>query len=586
MVYRARDTNFKAIRLVAVKEMITNITDPLVKKNIFGIYERESNILANLRHQSIPRIYDYFIHNDRAYLVMEYIQGQDMDNILAEVSGFFPEDQVVAWGIELCDVLHYLHSHEPEPIIFRDMKPSNIMMTQSNHIMLIDFGIAKNFEGGQKNTMVGTQGYSPPDQYRGEATPAVDVYALAATMHHLLTMRDPRLEAPFSFAERPIKDINPNVADEIIAVIEMGLEYDPKDRYKTAIEMKEALINAAQKTGMLSADMLTAGIIQGTSAAKGVKELWQFEAEDEIRGTPLYKAGILYFGCYDNNLYALDGSSGEFKWKYPTEGGIPGRPAFHDNNIYIGSEDNRMHVISAMSGKVVWTHFTDGPVRSSPRLAQGHAFVGSDDGFLHAVNITTGRLAWKFEAGGQVRSSPYVTDEYAYFGCESGEFFCVDFRGEAKWRFKAKRAITSSPVVDGKVVYFSSLDGTLYAVDASSGWAIWRFRLGKGSISSPTFSNGKVLVGAADKVIYCIEGKSAKESWRYTTDHQITGSPVVYKDSVYCGSVDGNLYCLELSSGKLKWQYATEGAITGSAIVNDDIVYFGSMDKKVYALLA
>lgn len=587
MVYRARDTNFKAIRLVAVKEMITNITDPMVKKNIFGIFERESNLLATLRHNSIPRIYDYFIANDRAYLVMEFINGQDMDAILAEVSGNFPEDQVVAWGIELCDVLGYLHGQEPEAIIFRDMKPSNIMMTKTNHIMLIDFGIAKHFEGGQKNTMVGTQGYSPPDQYRGEATPAVDIYALGATLHHLFTMSDPRLEAPFSFHERPIQDINPNVSDEVAAVVGMALEYDPKDRYKTTAEMKEALVNAARKTGMLSADLLPLGTIsRGSSSVKGVKSLWTFEAEDEIRGTPLYNSGTLYFGCYDNNLYALDASNGEFKWKYATEGGIPGKPAFHDNNIYIGSEDNRLHVISSRTGSIAWTHFTDGPIRSSPRLAQGHVFVGSDDGKLHAINITTSRLAWTFDAGAQIRSTPFVTDEFVYFGDEQGQFYCVNFTGQAKWRFKAKRAITSSPFVDGKIVYFASLDSTLYALDAGSSFAIWRFRLGKGSISSPKVSDGKVFVGAADKVIYAIDAKSAKEAWRYTTDHQITGAPTPYKDSVYCGSVDGNLYCLDLASGRLKWQFSTEGPITGSPIINEGIVYFGSMDKKIYALLA
>lgn len=584
-VYRARDKNFKAIRLVAVKEMISQVTDPIVRKNIFQIFEREANILATLRHPAIPRIYDYFIIGDRAYLVLEFIHGKNLEQVLSEAQTFLPEEQILSWAVELCDVLEYLHAHKPEPIIFRDVKPSNIMSTLQNHITLVDFGIAKVFESGQKNTMVGTQGYSPPDQYRGEATPKVDIYALGATLHHLITLRDPQLEAPFSFGERLIGDINPGVSKEFAAVVERALEYKPEERFESAAEMKEALINVARKTGTLL--RLSIPAVGGqTTRAVGIKPLWTFDCEDEVRGAPNYHEGSLYVGCYDNNLYALDASNGKFKWKYPTDGGIPGKSAVFENNIYFGSEDKRLHVISARSGKVVWTHYTDGPIRSSPRIAEGHVFIGSDDGFLHAISTSSGRLSWKAEAGSPVRSTPFVTDAYVYFGAEAGDFNCVDFRGEGRWRFKAKRAITSSPIVAGGVVYFGSMDSTLYALDADSGWVVWRFRLGKGSISTPAIHNSMVYTGAADHIIYCVDMRSAKENWRFITEHQVTGSPLVHRDAVYCGSVDGGFYCLDAESGKLRWRFQTQGPITGTAVAHEDTVFIGSTDKRVYAFLA
>lgn len=582
-VYRARDTNFKAIRLVAIKEMISQINDPLVRKKIYLNYERESNILATLRHPTIPRIYDYFMHNERAYLVMEYVLGRDLDDILADTTVFFSESQVISWGIEICDVLHYLHSHQPEPIIFRDIKPSNIMITPQNHVMLIDFGIAKLFDPQEKNTMIGTQGYSPPDQYRGEATPKVDIYALGATLHHLLTLRDPRMEAPFSFAERPIKDINPSVSDEIIAVIDRALEYDPANRYETAEEMKQALIAAGRKTGTLPDYMVpTASISQGGS----VKPVWTFECEDEVRGSPIVHNSVLYVPCYDNNLYSLDSSTGEFRWKYATGGGLPGKPAVFESNIYIGSEDSRVHAISNRTGSVVWTYYGEGPFRSSPRISQGHVFIGSDDGYLHAVNYATGRLAWKMDAVDPIRSTPFVTQDYVYFGTEGGEMICLDFSGTVKWRFRAKRAVTSSPRVHNNIVYFASLDNTLYALDAQTGWAHWRFRLGRGSISSPLILDNFLYIGSADKIMYCIHPQTSKEIWRYTTGHQITSSPVFYKDAIYFGSVDKFMYCLDAKNGQLRWKYETEAPITGSAVANDDMIFFGSTDHFVYALLA
>ena len=582
-VYRARDTNFKAIRLVAIKEMISQITDPLVRKKIYTNYERESNILATLRHQSVPRIYDYFIRDERAYLVMEFVQGRDLDEILAETTTFFSEAQVITWGVELCDVLHYLHSHKPDPIIFRDIKPSNIMITPQNHIMVVDFGIAKIFDPTQKNTMIGTQGYSPPDQYRGEATPMVDVYALGATLHHLLTLRDPRLEAPFSFNERPIREINNGVSEELVAVIDKALEYNPENRYESAEEMKEALLNAARKTGTLLESLLPTASI---SLKGGVKSLWEFDCEDEIRGTPLFNNGILYVPCYDNNLYALDASNGEFKWKYPAEGGIPGKPAVLDSNVYFGSEDYRLHAVSTRSGNIVWAYYAEGPIRSSPRITQGHVFVGSDDGFLHAVSVSTGRASWKMDAAAEIRSTPCITQEHVYFGTEDGEVIALDFGGEVKWRFRAKRAVTSSPAVANDIVYFTSLDSTLYALDANTGWAHWRFRLGRGSISSPIVVNNMLYVGAADKVLYCINSQSSKEIWRFNAEHQFTSSPTFYKDAIYAGSIDGNMYCLDAKTGQVRWQFATGGPITGTAVANDNMIFFGSLDKKVYALLA
>jgi outer membrane protein assembly factor BamB/tRNA A-37 threonylcarbamoyl transferase component Bud32 len=585
-VYRARDLHFpNVVKLVAVKEMINQAPDPLIRATIVQNFEREANILATLSHPSIPRIYDYFSEDNRSYLVLEFIHGKDLEQIINDTQGFLSEEQVLAWAIQLCDVLSFLHAHKPDPIIFRDMKPSNVMVNQTNHIILVDFGIAKPFQTGQKGTMIGTEGYSPPEQYRGEATTLADVYALGATIHHALTRRDPRIEPPFSFNERPVRKINPAVSIELEVVINTALQYNSKDRFQTIEDMRDALIGAGRKTGLLgrvptqSSQILTAQT--GT-----IKPIWAFQCEDEIRSTPLFFNGSIYMGCYDNNLYALNATNGEFQWKYATDGGIVTKPAVFEGNIYFGSEDHRLHVVSARSGKVLWTYFADDHIRSSPRIAENHAFFGSDDKYLHAVNLGTGRLSWRFAAAAEIRSSPFVVDELVYFGCESGDFYAVNFRGEMKWRFSAKRGITSSPWVQDNVVYFTSMDSYLYALDAKTGWSIWRYKMEKGSVVSPTFTEGIVFCGSADGNIYAIETRSAKELWRFKTEHQVSGSPVIYKDAVYCGSVDGNLYCLEYRTGRLRWKYETKGPIMGSPMVYDDIVYVGSADHFVYALLS
>jgi len=578
-VYKARDLRFSVKKPVAVKEMINRAGDDFLRSTAVSIFEREANILASLCHPAIPQIHDYFSIGAQSYLVMDYIHGYTLETIINQSQGFLLEIQINAWAIELCNVLEYLHFHSPQAIIFRDMKPANIIITPENNLILVDFGIAKAFQVEQKGTMVGTEGYSPPEQYRGEATPAVDIYALGATLHHTLTKKDPRNETPFTFSDRPIRQINPAISIELETVINTALQYNTTDRFPDIASMRDALISVSKKTGGVHAYGKTEITRNHT-----IKSLWTFECEDEIRGTATYHNGMVFVGAYDNNLYALNSATGEFVWKYPAEGGIVSKPAIHENNIYFGSEDSRLHVVSHQSGRVVWTYYAEGPIRSSPHVSDRHVFIGADDNHLHIINASTGRRALKVDFHAPIRSTPLVHGEYIYLGCESGEFYCVDFRGKIKWRERTKQAITSSPSIANDVVYFGSVDGMLYAVDAMTGWGIWRFRMNRGTISSPCIMDNFVYIGSADGNIYCVDLQSSKEIWHFTTDNQVSSSPVVYKDSLYCAGVDGNIYCLDSKTGLLRWKFATSSAITGTPVINDDIIYIGSTDHFFYAL--
>ena len=614
-VYRARDLRFPNVnKLVAVKEILNLAPDPSMRELIVKTFEREANILATLNHPAIPQIFDYFTQGDRSFLVQEYIEGKDLEALLIDTAGLLSGETVAGWAMELCDVLVYLHSHKPEPIVFRDMKPSNIMLDQHNRIRLIDFGIARGFSAGQKGTMIGTEGYSPPEQYRGEASPAGDIYALGATLHHLLSKQDPRLEPPFSFAERPIRKINPNVTNELEAIVNTALNYNPAERFSGALAMKEALVSLHRaRTGLLSPTEGTArlpaalpalgapgqpagaGAPGASAAAPGavpvayggeVAPIWKFKCEDEVRGSPAFGNDLLFVGTYDNNLYALDSLTGQLQWKYATEGGLPGSPVVDKDVVYIGSEDHRLHAVSARSGRIQWSYYTDGPVRSTPRVAEGHVFFGSDDGYLHAVNLTSGRRAWRAAGGGAVRSRPAVAQERVYFGTEAGEFYAVDFLGEHKWVVKAKRAITSSPLLHDGTLYFGSMDGLVYAVEASSGWTVWRFRASRPILSSPAAHGNLLFVGCVDKHVYAIDTRNGREQWRFETGDQVTSSPAVYKNAVYFGSVDGMVYAVEASTGRLRWKFRSGGPITSSPAVGDDVIYIGSTDHFVYALAA
>src|SRR5690606_27398399 len=121
-------------------------------------FERESALLATITHPAVPKIYDYFADGGMIYLVLEFIDGDDLERALARRKSPFDEESIVDWAIQICDVLEMLHDFQPAPIIFRDLKPSNIMLRRNGKIALIDFGIARTFQSAQRGTMIGTEG--------------------------------------------------------------------------------------------------------------------------------------------------------------------------------------------------------------------------------------------------------------------------------------------------------------------------------------------------------------------------------------------------------------------------------------------
>ncbi len=597
-VYLARDMHFPNVtRHVAVKEMLNLAADPNLRAMTLRNFEREANILAELNHPAIPKIYDYFSNKDRAYLVMEYIDGQDVEAIVNRVPDFLPVDMVCRWAIELCDVLQYLHTHQPEPIIFRDVKPSNMMIDKHNAVRLIDFGIAKTFQVNQKGTMIGTEGYAPPEQYRGEASPQGDIYAAGATLHHILTKRDPRLEPPFTFNERPIRQSNPNVSPELEAIVMRALAQNVQDRFSSSNAMKEAIENVLRPVAQTrvaghapaAAGAPASPADEEFAEAGKISPLWKFQCEDEIRSTPTVYRGTVFVGAYDNNLYALNAADGSFKWKYAAEGGIVGTPALSedDNLLLFGSEDHLLHAIDLRTGKISWTFKTNGPIRATVNATVGHAFFGSDDGNLYAVRLGTGRQVWKFEAGAPIRSKPAVTSDRIVVGTENGEVIGLDLSGVVKWRFKAKRAVTSSPAVQDDIAYVGSVDWHVYALDTNNGWAAWRYRTNKPIISSPCVVGNQLFVGSADNFMYALDiNANGKELWKFETQGQIISSPVFANGAIYFGGVDQHVYSVETKKGKLRWSYETGGPIASSGAIVDGVLYIGSTDHYLYALTA
>jgi len=210
-VYKARDIQ-NGDRLVAIKEVSLLGLHPQAMIEATAAFQREVSVLSHLDHPNLPRLYEYFQDPGHWYLVMDFIAGETLEEYQSKVPNKrLLLSEVLDIGLQLCRVLAYLHSQQP-PIIFRDLKPANIMRNHTGQLYLIDFGIARYFKPGQTRDTValGSPGYAAPEQYgKAQTTPRSDIYSLGAVLHQFLTARDPS-EAPFRFLPlRPTSHSDP-----------------------------------------------------------------------------------------------------------------------------------------------------------------------------------------------------------------------------------------------------------------------------------------------------------------------------------------------------------------------------------------
>lgn len=230
VVYLAKDTHLN--KLWAVKEVLKKgkgKNGEVVVNSLMA----EANMMKRLDYPAFPRIVDIIDNGVTIYVVMDYIEGESLDKILNEY-GAQPEEKVIEWAMQICDALSYLHRQKP-PIIYRDMKPANVMLNTDGIIKIIDFGIAREYKEQNlaDTTILGTKGYAPPEAYSGQTNPRSDIYALGMTMHHLLTGVDPRSGEAYA----PVRQWNPELSDGIEAIINKCTQPAEEKRYQSCAEL-------------------------------------------------------------------------------------------------------------------------------------------------------------------------------------------------------------------------------------------------------------------------------------------------------------------------------------------------------------
>ena len=294
-VYLARDMELFG-RLCVVKQMRPFFASQSERRKAEADFQREAEVLVRLNqpgHPRIPEVYGYFVEGMDQFLVMKYIEGESLERRLERLKRPLSETEVIRCARDVANALVYLHSRGPQPVIHRDIKPANIILDPEDRIWLVDFGLARAavskgarvMMAGGKTVAAGTPGYTPLEQWQLQPTPRSDIYALGATMHHLLTARDPRdrfssfpeldLELLRSFATfESLSEVRPDLSPALVALVGRCLDPDPKRR--PSAQQVEIELGRLTPTGSRFFDTVkrwspTLGEILGTALATFVR---------------------------------------------------------------------------------------------------------------------------------------------------------------------------------------------------------------------------------------------------------------------------------------------------------------------------
>lgn len=242
-VYQVVKLPDSANSLWALKELRPQTQDPDTQEHARRLFNQEAIILSQLSHPNLPQVIDFFEDNGRAYLVMEFIWGESLEKRIEKARSPLLEREVLQWAIQICDVLDYLHTRQP-PVIFRDLKPSNVMINSAGIVKLVDFGIARTYKEGkpQDTIALGSENYAAPEQWGEEQTdPRTDLYGLGATMYHLLANMPP---SPAFLPSEPtsLSELNEAASPQVVQIVTKAMARERQNRYTSAQEMKQAII--------------------------------------------------------------------------------------------------------------------------------------------------------------------------------------------------------------------------------------------------------------------------------------------------------------------------------------------------------
>jgi outer membrane protein assembly factor BamB len=308
--------------------------------------------------------------------------------------------------------------------------------------------------------------------------------------------------------------------------------------------------------------------------------LWSFTSSFAVTSSPTVTNGVVYVGSNNDNVYALNATTGILLWSYTTGGTVESSPAVAGGMLFVGATDGKVYALNATTGTLIWITPIGFEADSSPAASNGMVFVDSWDGItrngmIYALNASTGAAIWRYTTPGPwpTKSSPAVAGDMVFVGAGDDNVYALNaLTGHRAWNFTTGGMVESSPSVAGGIVYVGSYDNQTYALNAATGALVWKFRTGGPVFSSPAVAGGMVFVGSDDGKVYALDASTGTFLWSYATHGMVESSPAVAGGMVFVGSDNGKVYAL----GRPPYSVTVKAySITNSADLNVPITMDG-----------
>jgi len=346
---------------------------------------------------------------------------------------------------------------------------------------------------------------------------------------------------------------------------------------------------------------------------------WAFRTEARVASSPAVDHGLVYFGSYDGNFYAVDAATGKLRWKFSNagerryaathlHGSLPqgetmpdpfdvylSSPAVSNNVVYFGSGDDNVYALDATTGAMKWKFKTGDVVHASPAIVDGKLYIGSWDSYFYALDAATGKELWRFKTGEDpdihnqvgIQSSAIVADGIVYFGCRDSNLYAVDAAtGKKLWTFNNKGSwVIVSPVVQAGKLYFATSDtALLHVVDAKTGTPIDSLKFYWPIFSSPSIAGNMLYLAGQDGKLVAVDLTSFKPAWTFQSEGSRQNLAALSKPDGrpnYEAVFQSNFYD-DMIVGVTKTH--TVGTFLSSPVISGSVVYVGSADGNLYAI--
>lgn len=314
---------------------------------------------------------------------------------------------------------------------------------------------------------------------------------------------------------------------------------------------------------------------------------WKFAVKDRIESSAAIVEGVVYFGSYDEHLYALNLKDGSLKWKRKL-GPIKAAPSVKGGVVYVGDEEGFFHAVTAADGKPRWKFETGGEITSSANFVGDRVLFGSGDSMLYCLT-TAGKELWKIRIeGGPVNGSPAVVEGRTFVGgCDSRIHVIDAMKGKELASVELDGQTGATAAVGGDHVFIGTMQsGQLQAVNWKKAEVTWTFepKRPQGFYSSPALTDKLVIVGGRDRLVHAVARDTGKLVWSFPTKNRVDGSAVVVGRRVFIGSLDGNLYALDLAKGTELQRWELGRGIVASPAVGGGCLVIGTTDGVLYCL--